>query len=253
MAQQTALRADSLEVKTRLARTEYEVLTLRNALAAQHEQLNELLGRDIRTAFRVSPVPDATPFEADLAAAQAQALKQRPEVHIAQLKVAQATNDLRIKYAEYIPELNVVFSYLSPVTSEVLPQHITYVGLEFSWDIYDWGRKQAEITERRKTLEQARNDFRHAEPQILLEVNARFRTLQEQRVLLRVNQLEQETAQEKLRVTTQKYSQQAVLLQDVLQAQATVAEATHQYQKALLAFWTARAEFEKALGDTYEE
>jgi outer membrane protein TolC len=44
-----------------------------------------------------------------------------------------------------------------------------------------------------------------------------------------------------------------VLFRDVLQAQATVAETTHQYQQALLAFWTARAEFEKALGETYEE
>jgi outer membrane protein TolC len=126
------LRADSLEVKTRLARTEYETLTLRNALAAQQEQFNELLGRDIRTAFRVSPVPEAAVFEEDLAAAQARALKQRPEAHLAQFKVTQAATNVRLKQAEYIPEISVVFNYFSPVTSAVLPKHITFVGLEFS-------------------------------------------------------------------------------------------------------------------------
>jgi len=52
-----------------------------------------------------------------------------------------------------------------------------------------------------------------------------------------------------LRVTTGRYKFQAVLLSDVLQSQASLAEANHEYQSALLAFWTAKAEFEKALGE----
>lgn len=248
VAQQVALRADSLEVKSRLAKTDQELLALRHALAGQQEQLNEWLGRDIRTAFRLSPVPETTAFETDLARAQALALQQRPEVRMAQLKTAQAAYDVRLKAAEYIPDVSVGFNYLSPVTGDTLPRHITYVGLEFSWELYDWGRKRAELTERRKTLAQAHNEQSHTEPQILRDVNARWRTLQETRALLQVRQLEQETAQEKLRVATQKYSQHAALLQAVLQAQATLAEATHHYQQTLLDLWTARAAFEKALG-----
>jgi hypothetical protein len=41
----------------------------------------------------------------------------------------------------------------------------------------------------------------------------------------------------------------AALLSDVLQSQSTLAEANHQFQQALLDYWTARAEFEKALGE----
>jgi hypothetical protein len=33
-----------------------------------------------------------------------------------------------------------------------------------------------------------------------------------------------------------------------LQTQATLADADYQYQQALLSFWTARAEYEKAIG-----
>ena len=67
--------------------------------------------------------------------------------------------------------------------------------------------------------------------------------------MLRVSQLAQEATREKLRVTMNKYTQQAVLLKDVLHAQAELAGANDQYQQALLSFWTARAEFEKALGE----
>jgi outer membrane protein TolC len=45
-----------------------------------------------------------------------------------------------------------------------------------------------------------------------------------------------------------RYKQQAALLNDVLNAQAALAEADNQYQQALLAFWSARADFEKAVG-----
>jgi hypothetical protein len=35
----------------------------------------------------------------------------------------------------------------------------------------------------------------------------------------------------------------------VLQAQTVSANADYEYQKALLAFWTAKADFEKAIGE----
>jgi outer membrane protein TolC len=34
-----------------------------------------------------------------------------------------------------------------------------------------------------------------------------------------------------------------------LQSEATLAEANHQYQQALLGYWTAKAQLEKALGE----
>jgi len=40
----------------------------------------------------------------------------------------------------------------------------------------------------------------------------------------------------------------ATLFSDVLQTQATLADADYEYQKALLTFWTARAEYEKSIG-----
>jgi outer membrane protein TolC len=46
-----------------------------------------------------------------------------------------------------------------------------------------------------------------------------------------------------------KYRLDAVLFKDVLQAQTSLANANYDYQKALLSFWTAKADFEKAIGE----
>jgi outer membrane protein len=247
--QQTALKSASLNVKSQLAQTEYQALTLRNTLASQHEQLNELLGRDIRTPFHVNPVPEATPFESDLAAAQARAFQQRPEIPIARLKVMQADYNVRITRSQYIPEVSLVVSYLSPLTAREPPKNIASVGVELSWDIYDWGRKQAQMAEQRKATEQASNSVQDTERQVLMDVNNQFRTLQASRELLAASRAAQEAARETLRETMQQYAQKAALLKDVLQQQTTLAQANQQYQQALSSFWTAKANFERALGE----
>lgn len=247
--QHRALKADRLEVKTRLAQAEYDALRQRNALASQQERLNSLLGLDIQTELRLHPVSDTTLFTTDLPAARTRALDQRPELREAQLKVRQAEYDRRMKLAEYIPDLSLALNYLSPVNVDVVPKNIAAVGLLLTWDVFDWGRKKREAEEKGKTVAQARNTVRETENSVLLEVHSRLRALQETAALLHVQQLTQETAREKLRVAMDKYAQQAVLLQDVLQAQAYLADANAKYRQGLLSFWTARADFEKALGE----
>jgi outer membrane protein TolC len=64
-----------------------------------------------------------------------------------------------------------------------------------------------------------------------------------------VTQAAQTAATEKLREVTERFGQKTMLLRDVLQQQAAVASANSDYQQALLAFWAAKADFEKSLGE----
>ena len=100
-----------------------------------------------------------------------------------------------------------------------------------------------------KTIEQAKNGLHEAESQVLIDVGDKFRKLQQSRQALIVAQLERETARENVRVNTNKYKLTAALLSDVLQSQASLAEANHGYQQALLSYWTAKAQLEKAMGE----
>lgn len=247
--QLVALKSQGLEVKTRLAKAEYDALTFQNALSSQKERLNQLLGRAITTEFRVNPIPEMSPFEMDLAAAQGRAREQRPEVREARLKLKQAELDRRVKKSEFIPDISLSYRFISPFGIEFLPKNISAAGLFLSWEPFDWGRKRRELAEKAKTQKQADNGAEDAEALVLLDVNTRFRKLQEARALLRINELNQETDREKLRVTSNRYSQKAALLDDVLQAQAGLAQSNNQYRQALATFWTAKADFERAVGE----
>jgi outer membrane protein TolC len=248
--QQVALKSDSLDIKARLAKAEYDALAIRNPLETQKEQLNLLLGRDLRTLFRVAPTEVARLTEAQLPELQKIAIERRPEMKQASLRAKQAEYDRRILKSDYIPTVSLSVNYFSPVNyGSLIPSNIAAAGVLFQWEPFDWGRKKHQISEKERVIEQAGLEQRQTEDQIILEVNTRFRKLQEAKQLLAVAGLSRELAQEKLRVTTNRYKQEVVLIKDVLQQQATLAEANHQYSQTLAAFWIANADLEKALGE----
>lgn len=250
LAQQVVLRTESLDVRSRLARSEYDTMTLVDQLAIQKQQLNQLLGRDVLTGFAVTAIPDADGYEADLAAARTQALEQRPELREARLKVKQADGDRRIKKAEFIPEVSATFQHIYTLNfNSFIPKSYMNVGVTVTWEVFDWGRRKHELAEKDLAATQASNAVRDAESKILIDVNDKFNKLRQARQLLAVTQLSRDSAVENVRVLTNRYRAQMSLLKDVLQAQSQLEQAHDQGRQALLSFWTAKAEFENAIGE----
>jgi len=250
VVQQVALKADYLVVQTRLARAQYEQLELGSKLATQKEQLNSLLGREVAYEFDVTDAPAFLSIETDLAAARKSALEHRPELQQARLSVEQATLARRIKKSEYIPDVSAAFAYVTPRNfPSAVPREFANVGVLITWEFFDWGRKKHQLAEIDSTIEQAKNGLKETEDQVLVDVGDKLRKLQLTAQALRVAKLGEDAAKENLRVSTGQYKFQAVMLSDVLKSQASLAEATNEYQKALLMFWTAKAEFENVLGE----
>jgi outer membrane protein TolC len=250
VAQEVKLRSAGLDVKTRLAKAEYEALNLSNELATKKETLNKLIGRSVRTEFRLNPAPDVNGFPADLESARTRALEQRPEIREAKLHIQEAEVDRRIKKSEYIPDVSAGFTYMTFRNfDEFVPKNLASAGVGIAWEVFDWGRKRDQLAEKDKAIDQARVRLREAEDSVLVDVSQKFRQLQQTRQTFVVAQLAKETARENMRVNTSRYRLTAAYLSDVLQSQSTLAEANYHYQQALLGYWTAQAEFEKALGE----
>lgn len=249
VAQQVALRSDALDVQVRLAQAELTRTTHEHTLASQKEHLNHLLGRGIDTPFEVDEMAPLTPLDLDVAAARATALVSRPDVREARLALERAELDGRIARADRLPDVSLALSYASYVNVDVLPSNLATVGVQVKWEPFDWGRRTRTLAIKAHTVSQARLAVRDAEDRTALEINSRARTLEEMRARLLVAQLSQRTAREKLRVATNQFQVQAVQLPDVLQRRAELAASDDEYQRALLDFWTARANVEQAIGE----
>jgi len=249
IAQEAILKSDSLDVKAKLAQAKYQVIHLNNELQTRKEQLNDLLARDLTTDFHTQPVPPESFEEIDLTAARQTALAQRPEVAEAYINVKKATYDRKLAQAQYIPDVSASLHYYSSFTAQILPPNIVSAGVEFNWEPFDWGRRHDVVKQKEVVIDQSHLQLEQVRSQVLQDVDNRFRSLQESRAALEVAQAARDASTEKLREVNDKFVKEAVLLRDVLQQQTAVANANQDYEQALLSFWTAKANFEKALGE----
>lgn len=249
VAEKAALKSESISVKARIAQEAYNNLMLRNTLASQKEQLNSLLGRDVRADFSVVEVPEASGSEGSLEVAQTKALSTRPELREGRLRVEQAELNRRITKADYIPDVSLAFNNLSLTNVNLLPSNVASAGVVISWNPMDWGRRKHELAAASKQIEQSRNSVNDAEAQVLIEVASKFRKLAESRALLIAAKLQLDAEREKLRVLMNQYEQKIALSKDVLQQRSSLESATSQNSQALLSFWAAKADFEKSLGE----
>jgi len=247
---ETILESDLLGSGVQLLKTENSIGEATDQLAAAAEKLNDLMGRDIHTQFRVSDVSKIDTGEDSPEAIETHALENRPDMKKAHLQVRQAEYDRRAKRAEYIPEVSLAINYLTTTNfGNALPSNITSAGLQLTWEPWDWGRKRQELAEKRLKEDEAKVAVSATERAVLLEVRNAWRQLGNARRQLALSDASQRAVRQKLREVQEQVSQEALLTKDLFSAQSDLASADTHHQQALAAFWKARADLKKATGE----
>jgi outer membrane protein TolC len=249
LQQQAVLKADSLHIAAQRSKASYQLTVNQDALADQKEALNRLLGRDLQTEFAVETLPASLAEESSLQQARAFAIEKRAEIKAETIKKEKAALDTRIEKTRYIPDISIQANYLTAPNISFLPQNLGAVGVLLTWQPWDWGQKRHNIAQKVDAEKQAQLSIDSVKDQVLQEVDSTFRRLREARELLMAAQAARDAENEKLRNEMDAYSNQTILLSDLLQQQSSVANAEDQYRQGLVAFWKARADFERALGE----
>jgi outer membrane protein TolC len=249
LQQEAVLKAESLRIIAQRQKALYQLTVIEDTLADKKEALNRLLGRELQTEFTAEMIPDSLPEESSLQQARKIAIEMRPEIKAETIKKQQATLETKIEKTRYIPDIAVQANYAATTNISFLPQSVGAVGVLLTWQPWDWGQKRHNIAQKVDAEMQAQLSIDNAKDQVLQEVNSTFRRLREARELLTAAQAARDAEAEKLRNQMEAYSHQAIVLSDLLQQQSSVAGAEDQYRQGLLAFWKARADFERALGE----
>lgn len=251
LAEGVVLRPDALEVKARRARERQRLAQAESGLATQREHLNQLMGREVTTPLRVSKPSELAAPGAGLTldAARERAHASRAEIHAASLRTVQADTARKLAWAGWIPDVSLAASYARLQNTRVLPDEVATVGLLFSWEPFDWGRKGHEAAERAHEREQARQGREEAEEQIAVEVGQRWRALKDAAALLEATRLEADASTASLDMDRNRYKENATILRDVLRTEARLSGARHDFTDALAGYWSAAAELERAIGN----
>ena len=241
VSQKAALEADRLDASARFASTRVTALSAANQLATAKDRLNYLVGREIEVA-ELEGTPGSVQHSEN-------AVAKRPDVREAQLRVEQAQLDVRLKKSERIPEIALMVSSVTPFNNDVLPSNMTSAGISMSYEPFTWGRRKSEIAEKRHAVEQAENALRDKQALAAMEIAAYGRKVEESAALIAVRRFESAAARERLRVTKARFQEQAARLDEMFNANASLTQAAAREQEAISAYWTARADYEQAIGE----
>src|SRR5262249_51071342 len=164
VVQRVAMQADQLSVKAQLVQAEYELLKMDDPIATQKEQLNRLMGRPIDTPLEIDVASIGGSDVVSLTDAYAEALASRPEMQLAKVQQRKAQLERRLASAERIPDVSLSLLALRTVNfSSVLPNAVSSVGIQATWDVFDWGRKRQDVQKKEETVAQAALDVKDAE------------------------------------------------------------------------------------------
>ncbi len=247
---ETILESDLLGADAQLLKTQNAISDAGDRVASAAEKLNDLMGRDIHTRFRVSAINHANTESQRPEALEARALENRPELKKAQLKAQQADYDARAKKAEYIPEVSVGLTYFTAANfANALPSNIATAGLQLTWEPWDWGRKRQEYAAKRVKEQQAKVAIGETERSVLLEVRNAWRQLETAQRQLALSEAVERAARQKLKEVQEQVKREAVLSKDLFQAQSELASADSQQLQTLAEFWKASADLKKATGE----
>jgi len=245
-----SLKVEEMQVAAKLAKAEYEETKARNAMNVDRERFNQTLGRDLKAGVTLETIPPPDELELDVAHAERQALSMRPEIRQADAHARQVDLEKKIIMAGYIPNVSVGLVYIAApgYNNAIIPRNVLAPGIFINWNAWDWGGKALRAKARAKDEQSSSLMANTVREDVIIDLHTQINKLTEARQLVTTTQLARAASREEMRVSLNRYKYTSAKLSDVLEAQSSLSEANNNYHQALLAFWEAKAQFERAIG-----
>jgi outer membrane protein TolC len=243
-----ALEVKRMEADARLLEAKNALLQLELQRADVLAELADLIGADPGTDLELVASPWEAPPVEPAGALLPRALAQNPEVKAAEAAVEKARRGVRAAQAEFIPDIALFATHAQQRGVPFLPSSNAAVGARMSWDIFDGGRKRAQVGERRAQLEQAEENLRRVRHRVQIDVEKARRKVERFENLVWVAERALEARREALRIAADAVETGVAPPLKLAEAQAAAAEAEALLEEARTGLRLACAELDRALG-----
>ncbi|MGE0126601.1 MAG: TolC family protein [Blastocatellales bacterium] len=148
------------ERQTALLEAQKELLTANNRVTELTNSLTALIGLspDTRLELAAPPLPPPPPLVVEtVSAAQAarQAIASNPEIVEAEQTIVKARAAHRLSKLEYVPDVAILGGYAYQTASPLLPNDFSFIGVVATFNLFDFGKRERTIKERRTQVEMA--------------------------------------------------------------------------------------------------
>lgn len=220
-------RVDVLRLEVERSRVEQQRLQAETTALSARRQLAVLLGLPDGAELALADV-DTTPpglaWTEDEAVARAR--RDRAELRAAEASSRAADLGVALARSSYYPSIALVAQYSRAIHAGLLSSpDSAFVGVTLDWNLWDWGKRAAEVEASQAADRQARRAQAALGDQIAIDVRARWQEVRLARATLDVADHRLAAAAEARRIQAARFAQGAATTIEVLDAETALAGA----------------------------
>ena len=248
--QGSALETVALESHAALLDAKQTMLVQNLQLRDLTFELNYVLGLPLNTQLKLSEELSAasaaiSPREVCVRIAH----EQSPEVRAAQQAVEKAKASLAATKDAYIPNVTAFARYSYQSGIPFLVHNFGTFGVIFTYELFDGGRRNAQIDESRTMLSQAEINLAKTKEEVTVQVEIAYDKVEQMQNLIAVAEEVLKTRAEAALVADRQFEQNAALASARAEAAAKTSSAKASLLEANLGLSLARGELKRAMGE----
>jgi outer membrane protein TolC len=244
------LERESIEANAEALEARQDLLTTDLQVSDLTIKLNDAIGLPLTTKLDLDAAVGQPGTSCDRAACLKLALESHPEILEARADVEKAEAGVRVAKREYIPDFDVFARYSYSDNVPFLARNFGTFGVHIGYDLFDGGKRNAEIGEHKAQLAQAQENLARMNDEVQVRVQTSYNKLERTREMLNVSQEVVALRTEAHRVAEQQLQQGEALQSQADSAAAHELEAKAALLQSQLEYLQASNELEEAIGRT---
>ena len=248
--QGSELEVVALDSRAALLDAKQIVLTQNYQIRDLTVALNDLLGLPLNTKLKLSEDLSAIPVSV---APREECLRiaheQSPQIRIAQQAVEKAKAELGASKDAFIPDLSGFARYSYQSGIPFLVHNFGTFGVLFEYELFDGGRRKAQIGEAHTMLSKAELNLAQAQNAVAVQVEIAYDKVEQMQSLVTLAEEVLKARIEGARVAERQFEQNEILASARTEAAAKVTSAKASLLEASLGLSLAQGELRRAMGE----
>ena len=248
--QGSALEVVALESRAALLDAKQTVLMQSLQARDLTVELNNVLGLPLNTKLQLSEDSSAAPTSSCSREECVRIARERsPEVRTAQQAVQKAQAELAAAKDAYIPDLSGFARYSYQSGIPFLVHNFGTFGIVFEYELFDGGRRKAEVDESHTALSKAELNLAQAEDEVAVQVEIAYDKVEQMQSSVAVAEEALQARTEAARVADRQFEQSKVLASVQAETAAKMTSAKASLLETKLGLSLAQGELQRTMGE----
>ena len=244
-----ALEVAALESRASALEAQQTALVERLRARDLRLELDDLLGLPLDTMLQLdADVQPATALLPSREECVQIAQKTSPEIQAARQSVDKAKAGVAAAKEEYIPDVTALARYSYQSGIPFLVHNFGTFGVSFTYDLFDGGKRVAQVKDARTMLSEAELNLTRIEEEVSVQVETAYDKVEQMENLVGVAEQVLQTRAEAARVADRRFEQAAALASARAEAHAKATSAQASSLEAALGLSFAQGELRKSMG-----